>query len=132
MGINSLERRKEMLTPVAYQVHGNAIVSNALESQTDPDALRGSRSKICIETWDAHERTFRFSGFYWFSIRPIQEMELSRFSKSDNSLANQCNAHAQQDERNSEIELPNVYRPDQANAQPTGRHRQWKENHGCL
>jgi hypothetical protein len=29
-------------------------------------------------------------------------------------------------------ELPNVYRPDQANAEPTGRHRQWKQDQGCL
>ena len=51
MGIDSLERRKKMLASVATQMHWNAIVSDAFESETDANSLRSSRSKICVETW---------------------------------------------------------------------------------
>ena len=123
LGIDSLERRKKMLASVANQMHWNAIVSDAVESETDANSLRSSRSKICVETWGTHERTFWFSGYTSVRYGRIFEDPPSGFSKSCNSLADECNAHAQQDQRNGKIELPSVYRPDQADAQPTGRHR---------
>jgi hypothetical protein len=113
-------------------MHWNAILGSTFESHPDVNPLRSSRSKIRVEAWGAHESTFRLSSWYQLSMRLTPAIKLSRFSKSCNSLADECNAHAQQDQCNGEIELPNVYGSDEANAQPTGRHRQWKEDQGCL
>src|SRR6478672_11588787 len=47
-----------------------------------------------------------------FQAVKLRRWSSSRFSKSNHSLADECNAHAQEDQRNGEIELANVDRPD--------------------
>src|SRR6516164_1894908 len=51
---------------------------------------------------------------------------------SRDPLANERNAHAEQNDRDNHVEVSDIDGPYQANAEPAGRHSQWKEDQGRL
>src|SRR5262245_47822430 len=51
---------------------------------------------------------------------------------SHDPLADKRNAHAEKNDRNDHVEVPDIDGPDKTNAEPAGRHSQWKEDQGRL
>jgi hypothetical protein len=67
-----VERNLE--APSRVKLRGQIDICEELQADTNP--LRGSRSKIRIQTWDAHDATFELPVFTKLPSGEIATMEL--------------------------------------------------------